>query len=51
VLPAVIWLTYFPSESYSVSLYSFPVYGAIVTGILYLRVRSNKWIKLDLSKD
>jgi MATE family multidrug resistance protein len=50
VLPSVIWLTYFSSESYTVSLYSFPVYGAIVTGILYLRVRSNKWIKLDLSK-
>jgi MATE family multidrug resistance protein len=51
VLPAAIWLTYFPSESYTVSLYSFPIYGALVTGILYLRVRSNKWIKLDLSKD
>ena len=50
VLPSVIWLTYFPSESYTVSLYSFPIYGASVTGILYLRVRSNKWIKLDLSK-
>lgn len=49
VIPAVIWLNYFPSESYSISLYSFPIYSAIVTFILYLRVRSNKWIKLDLS--
>jgi Na+-driven multidrug efflux pump len=49
VLPAAIWLNYFPSESYSVSLYSFPIYGAIVTFILYLRVRGNKWIKLNLA--
>jgi multidrug resistance protein, MATE family len=51
VLPAAGWLTYFPSESYTVSLYFFPIYGALVAVILYLRVRSNKWIKLDLSKD
>lgn len=50
VLPAYVWLNYFPSESYSISLYSFPIYSAIVTFILYFRVRSNQWIKLDLAK-
>lgn len=50
VLPSVIWLTYFPSESYTVSLYFYPIYALFVTSFLYLRVKSNRWIKLDLAK-
>ncbi|MCP5322851.1 MAG: MATE family efflux transporter [Candidatus Paracaedibacteraceae bacterium] len=49
VLPAVIWLSFFPSESYTVSLYAYPVYGVIVTALLYFRVRSGKWMKLHVA--
>lgn len=50
VIPAVIWLTYFPSESYTVSLYCYPFYALVATGLLYLRVRSGKWLKLNLGE-
>lgn len=50
VIPSVVWLTYFPAESYTVSLYSYPLYGVVVTLLLYCRIRSGKWIKLNLAK-
>lgn len=50
VIPAVVWLTYFPSASYTVSLYPYPLYAAVVTTLLYFRVRSGKWIKLNLAR-
>jgi MATE family multidrug resistance protein len=50
ILPSVIWLTYFPSESYTVSLYMYPLYGAVLTLLLYFRVKSGKWIKLNIAQ-
>lgn len=50
IIPSIVWLTYFPAEPYSVNLYVFPVYALVVTVLLYFRVRSGRWIKLNLAK-
>ena len=51
VIPAYIWLNYFPSTPSTMCLFIFPAYTLSNFIMMYYRFKSKKWIKLNLSEE